>query len=264
MIKLIATDLDGTLLNDQKQIHPSFWEIHKELVKQEVLFVAASGRQYYTLQNQFESILDEIILLAENGTFVKQGKKELFVNSIPLDAAHFLVERARDVADTDVILCGKNSAYVESNGSAFWSDAAQYYSRLKMVDDLCATDDTVLKITLWDHRIAEHNSYTHFREFEESFKVAVAGDKWLDITHLTASKGTAIERIQQLFGISPEETLIFGDYLNDLDMMGSGYYSYAMKNAHPKIKELARFETKSDNNNNGVVETIKELFGIGS
>ncbi len=262
MIKLIATDLDGTLLNDQKKIHPSFWEIHKALVSQGVLFVAASGRQYYTLQDQFESILDEIIILAENGTYVKQGAKELIVNAIPLDAAHFLVERARDVADADVILCGKTSAYVESNGSSFWSDAAQYYTRLKMVDDLCATEDTVLKVTLWDHHNAEHNSYTHFRGFEESFKVAVAGDKWLDITNLTASKGTAIEKIQQLCGITPEETLIFGDYLNDVDMMGSGYFSYAMKNAHPKIKELARFETKTDNNNNGVVETIKDLFGI--
>ena len=61
MIKLIAVDLDGTLLDDNKNIHPSFWEIHKKLTEQGVIFVAASGRQYYKLIEQFENIRDEIV-----------------------------------------------------------------------------------------------------------------------------------------------------------------------------------------------------------
>jgi Cof subfamily protein (haloacid dehalogenase superfamily) len=262
MIKLIATDLDGTLLDDKKQIHPSFWDVHYELIQRGIIIVAASGRQYYTLKEQFKRIENDIIILAENGTMVKYRDKELLLNSLPLDTAYFLIERARDVPDTDVILCGKNSAYVENNNEYFWKDAAQYYSRIRLVEDLCEVEDIVLKVTLWDHKSAEHNSYNHFKEFEGEFKVAVAGDAWLDITHLTANKGTAIQKIQQIYGITPEETLIFGDYLNDVDMMGVGYHSYAMKNAHPTIKKLSRFETIEDNNNNGVVETIKTLFEL--
>lgn len=262
MIKLIAIDLDGTLLDDKKQIHPEFWEVNKKLTEAGVLFVAASGRQYQTLHKQFECILDSIIILAENGTIVKYKNEELLINSLPLDKARYFIEKGRNVPDTEIILCGKTSAYVESKNKLFWDDAAQYYDRLQKVKDLCEVDDTMLKVTLWDHNNAEQNAYPHFKSYVNDFKIAVAGDVWLDITHQTASKGTAIEEIQKKFNISPQETLIFGDYLNDLDMMGVGYYSYAMKNAHPKIKEISRFVTSYDNNNNGVVETIKELFNL--
>ncbi|TVQ15828.1 MAG: HAD family phosphatase [Bacteroidetes bacterium] len=262
MIRLIATDMDGTLLDDNKQIHPSYWEVHQRLTAQGVLFMAASGRQYYNLLEQFDRIKDEIVFLAENGTFVKYKGEELLVNKLPLENARHFIEKGRGVPDTDLILCGKNSAYVESRHEPFIKDASKYYRRLEVVDDLTKIEDTVLKVTLWDHKNAEFNAYPHFKSYEDDFKIAVAGDVWLDITHKTASKGTAIERIQERFGISPDETLIFGDYLNDLDMMGVGYHSYAMKNAHPKIIEISRFVTRFDNNHNGVVETIKELFDL--
>lgn len=260
MIKLIATDLDGTLLDDNKQIHPSFWKVHEKLTSEGVIFAAASGRQLYTLQEQFKKIGNDIIILAENGTFVKYRDEELLVNSLPLESARFFIEKGRKVANTDLILCGKQCAYVESKNELFWKDAAHYYKRLQLVDDLLEIDDTILKVTLWDHISSETNAYEHFREYEDRFKIAVAGDVWLDITNITANKGSAIRHIQDVFGISPEETLIFGDYLNDIDMMSSGWYSYAMKNAHPKIIEMSRFTTQYDNNNNGVVETLKELF----
>jgi Cof subfamily protein (haloacid dehalogenase superfamily) len=262
MIKLIAIDLDGTLLDDNKNIHPSFWEVHKALTEQGVFFIAASGRQYYNLLDQFDRIRDEIIFLAENGTFVVHKGEELFVNDLSLDDARYFIHKGRKVKGTDLILCGKQSAWIENSHQRFVDDASQYYRRLKVVDDLTTVDDKVLKVTLWDHENAELNSYPHFKAYEKDFKIAVAGDVWLDITHNNASKGKAINRIQQLFEISPEETLIFGDYLNDLDMMRVGYHSYAMKNAHPKIIEISRFVTHYDNNNNGVVETIKELFNM--
>lgn len=262
MIRLIATDMDGTLLDDDKNIHPTYWEVHKQLTSQGVLFMAASGRQYFNLLEQFDRIKDDIIFLAENGTYVKYKGEEILVNQLPLEDARHFIEKGRGVPDTDLILCGKNSAYVESRYEPFLKDASNYYRRLEIVDDLTQIEDTVLKVTLWDYKNAEFNAYPHFKSYEKDFKVAVAGDVWLDITHKTASKGTAIEKIQEWFGISANDTLIFGDYLNDLDMMGVGYHSYAMKNAHPKILEISGFVTRFDNNNNGVVETIKELFRI--
>ncbi len=262
MIKLIALDLDGTLLDDKKQIHPEFWEVHKRLTDSGVLFVAASGRQYQTIHKQFENILDKLIILAENGTLVKYKNQELFINSLSLEKARYFIEKGRKVPDTQIILCGKTSAYVESDSTLFWDDAAKYYESIMKVKDLCEIDDTILKVTLWDQSNAEQNAFPYFKSYVNDYKIAVAGDSWLDITHQTASKGTAIQKIQKKYNISPQETLVFGDYLNDFDMMGSGYFSYAMKNAHPKIKETARFTTRYDNNNNGVVETIKELFSM--
>ena len=58
-----------------------------------------------------------------------------------------------------------------------------------------------------------------------------------------------------------EETMVFGDYLNDLEMMESAYHSYAMENAHDDLKKVARFRAKK-NTENGVVEKIKEVLNI--
>lgn len=262
MIKLIATDLDGTLLDDEKRIHPSFWEVHKTLTQKGVLFIAASGRQYYRLKEQFAQIENEIIFLAENGSFVLYKDEEILLNDMPIEHARRLIKKGREVPDVDIILCGKSSAYIESSYGPFVEDASRYYGRLKKVDDLTHIEDAILKVTLWDHANAEYNAYPYFQEEAHNFKVAVAGDVWLDISHLNAGKGNAIKHVQKRFGISQQETLVFGDYLNDLDMMGVGYYSYAMKNAHSKIIDISRFVTRYDNNHNGVVETIKELTGL--
>ncbi len=262
MIKLIVTDLDGTLLDDQKTVDPSFWEIHRKLVDRGVIFIAATGRQYYKIEKLFSNILEDIILLAENGTYVKHNEKELMVNELDIESARMFIKKGRGVKNTDLILCGKNSAYCENTYDAFVKDARQYYERFQVVDDLLKVEDTILKVTLWDKLNAEKNAYPHFSSFEKDYKIAVAGDVWLDITSDTASKGFALKKIQQDLNIQFEETLIFGDYLNDADMMSAGYYSYAMKNAHPRIRELSRFITQYDNNNNGVVRTIEKLMDL--
>ena len=88
--------------------------------------------------------------------------------------------------------------------------------------------------------------------------VRPSGVNWLDIYSSNANKGTAIDIIQKKFNISKKETMVFGDYLNDLEMMENAYYSYAMKNGHEKIKEVSNFETDFTNNENGVIETIKK------
>ena len=75
------------------------------------------------------------------------------------------------------------------------------------------------------------------------------------------NKGLAISEIQKLLNIKQEETMVFGDYLNDLEMMQNAYHSYAMENAHSDLKKVARFIAKS-NDDNGVVRAIKEKLEL--
>ena len=83
----------------------------------------------------------------------------------------------------------------------------------------------------------------------------------MDFMNKGVNKGTAIERIQECYDVTYDETMAFGDYLNDYEMMQSCKYSYAMANAHPKLKEISNYEAKS-NDENGVMEVIKEYFEI--
>ncbi len=90
--------------------------------------------------------------------------------------------------------------------------------------------------------------------------MTVSGPEWLDISNLGASKGDAIRRIQEKLGIAKDETMAFGDYLNDYEMLQESGHSYAMKNSHPDLFKVGRFVTEYDNNNNGVAETIRKVI----
>ena len=83
-------------------------------------------------------------------------------------------------------------------------------------------------------------------QITKDLKVVVSGQNWLDISHPNVDKSYALSLIQKDLKITEKETMVFGDYKNDLQMLKLGHYSYAMKNAHPEVKQIASFETKSN------------------
>ncbi len=251
--------MDGTLLNDQHELHPDFWKIEEELTGKGVLFAIASGRQFYNLEAKFDRIKNRIMFFAENGTFVSYQGKELYVNPIERDSAIGFIEMGRKLDETYLVLCGKNSAYIETRDREFIDEVSKFYERLEIVDDLTQVNDTILKVTLCNFNGVEDHTFPHFVNYTDRFKVAIAAKIFIDITAHDANKGDAIKGIQKELNISPEETLVFGDYLNDLEMMQVAHHSYAMKNAHPEIKEVSKFITEFDNNENGVLRTIESL-----
>lgn len=262
MIKFIATDMDGTLLNSKKELSPEFYDVFEELKERGILFAAASGRQYYTLAKEFNTIKKDMLFIAENGTFVVYKGKELVVNGLDRDLANELIRIGRKIENANVVLCGKKSAYVESNDERFLEEVRKYYERCEIVDDLENVDDTVLKVTMCDFNGSEKNSNNYFEKYKDKLQVTVSGDIWLDITAGGVNKGVAIKEIQELLDIDFKETMVFGDYLNDLEMMGSAYYSYAMENAHDDLKKVSRFVTDKNNDEDGVMFQIKEVIGL--
>ena len=261
MIKLIATDMDGTLLNSKGEISEEFFEIFPKIIEKDVIFAAASGRQYYNLLKKFNEVKDKMMFIAENGTYVLYKGKELFVNSLDRDIAIELIEIGRKIDNAYVVYCGKNSAYIESSDERIVRETEKYYERYEIVEDLTKVDDEVLKITICDFSGSEFNSNNYYNDYKDKLQVTVSGEIWLDITKKGANKGIALDKIKSDLGIAYEETMVFGDYLNDLEMMNEGYYSYAMENAHDDLKKASRFIAKS-NDENGVVEAIKDILKI--
>lgn len=259
MIKLLVTDMDGTLLNDKHQLPAGFYEAEKKLTDQGILFAIASGRQFYNLEKTVERIKDRTMFFAENGTYVSYKGEELYVNPLERDAAIGFINMGRKLDRTNLVLCGKDSAYVESKDEEFVGEVSQFYERLKFVEDLTNVNDTILKVTLCNFHGVEDHTFPHFVNYTDRYKVAVASKVYIDITALDANKGNAIKGVQEELGISPDETMVFGDYLNDLEMMKVATHSYAMKNAHSEIKEAGRHITEFDNNENGVLKTIEAL-----
>ncbi|WP_030176722.1 Cof-type HAD-IIB family hydrolase [Streptomyces sp. NRRL S-813] len=264
-IRLIVTDMDGTLLDDAQRIPAGLWPMLAELRRRGVLFSPASGRQYATLAEQFAGADEGMVFIAENGTYVVRDGEELSSDPLETAVAVRLVEAVRDLAaqgvDLGAVVCGKRSAYVERTDEAFLAEVRKYYVRHRVVSDVAAVDDDVIKVALFDFGSAERTTAPALASFAATHKVVVSGEHWVDVMNRTADKGAAVRRLQRDLGITPAQTLVFGDYLNDLEMLDAAEWSFAMANAHPEVVRRARHLAPS-NNDHGVLRTIARLLHL--
>ncbi|MFJ4620923.1 Cof-type HAD-IIB family hydrolase [Streptomyces sp. NPDC088812] len=264
-IRLIVTDMDGTLLDDDKRVPRGLWEVLARLRERGVLFSPASGRQYATLAREFAEVADGMVFIAENGTYVVRDGAE--VSSDPMapgvveDVVAAVRRLAADGVDVGAVVCGKRSAYVERADEAFLAEVARYYVRHEVVEDVTAVDDDVIKVALFDFGPAERTTAPALARFADSHQVVVSGEHWVDVMNRTANKGAALRRLQRDLGVTPAQTMVFGDYLNDLEMLDAADWSFAMANAHPEVVRRARHLAPS-NNDNGVLKTVVRLLDL--
>jgi Cof subfamily protein (haloacid dehalogenase superfamily) len=262
-VRLIALDMDGSLLDEDKRLDPSFWPLLEQLGARGIVVCPASGRQYATLRAQFGR--DDLVYIAENGAYVVRDGAELSADTLPTPTAFAIVGAIRDAAagglDLGTVVCGKRSAYVERTDEAFLAQVRPYYARLKLVDDLCTVDDDVLKVAVYDFESAELGARRALAPFEGVGSVVVSGVHWVDVMSTTADKGAALSHVQDALGISREQTMAFGDYFNDVGMLGVAAWSFAMDNGHPDVRAAARFVAPA-NTRNGVVRTIASALAI--
>ncbi|MEU6556692.1 Cof-type HAD-IIB family hydrolase [Streptomyces sp. NPDC046915] len=265
-IRLVVTDMDGTLLDDDKRIPEGLWPMLAELRRRGVLFSPASGRQYATLARQFAEVADGMVFIAENGTYVVRDGVEL--SSDPLDGpvvaslARTVRGLVADGVDVGAVICGKRSAYVERTDEAFLAEVRKYYVEHRIVEDVTAVDDEVIKVALFDFGPAERTTAPALKAFTATHQVVVSGEHWVDVMNPTANKGAALRGLQRELGITPAQTMVFGDYLNDLEMLDAADWSFAMAGAHPEVVRRARHLAPS-NNDNGVLRTIARVLGTG-
>lgn len=259
MTKLVVTDMDGTLLDDGRNLPENIWNVIEQLHAKNIQFAVASGRQYQTLADIFEPVKDKLVFMAENGTIVVQNSKIISTTALDKALVHELITVARGLDDCHIVLCGAETAYVESTNEKFLSKTGDYFHHKVIVDDLMDVTADVLKFTVCDFRNPENYSFDYFKPFADRCKPAVASEIWLDVMPLEANKGAALQKMQEKLGISNSETIVFGDYMNDFEMMQYSQNSYAMVNAHPEILAIAKFTTKLDNNHDGVIDTLKSL-----
>ena len=259
MIKLIVTDLDGTLLNDNHEVPARFWEIADRLFKKEIKLCIATGRSHFSITENFASIMDHLYAISDNGSMIIHDTTEILSKPLPAHEIAELIVTARAVPNAMPILCGKDCWFIENADDILIEKVLIYQKNFKIVEDLTTINEPILKITILDLLGAEKNSYPRFKQVDSNLKIAVGGAIWLDITRTDANKGEAVKVLQQLHNITPDETLVFGDFMNDYEMMQTATYSYAMKNAHPKILEVANYITEKNNNEGGVLDVIEAL-----
>ncbi|PZU83598.1 MAG: Cof-type HAD-IIB family hydrolase [Chryseobacterium sp.] len=262
-IKLIVTDMDGTFLNSQYEVSPDFPNVYKELKKRNILFVPASGRQMPGITQYFTEIEDEIGFIAENGGYVVYKNEELFADKLKHQFVVDIIKTVREIPGAKAVLSAKKKAYYESEDETFVKYFTRYYTENQKVDDLALeVDDDAFKIAVYHPDGSEKNIYPYLKHFEDkNLEVVVSGQYWVDVMNRDINKGKALEIIQKKLNILPSQTMAFGDYMNDIQMLKNSKYSYAMQNAHPSVKDNAAFSALT-NDDFGVVSTIKDYLKL--
>lgn len=112
MIKIIFSDMDGTLLDEHGNVPAGFDETIAELEKRGVMFAPASGRQYYSLEDSFMKYKDRFLFLAENGTVVMYKGEKIFTCPMNKQLAQQVLKAAEPLENVYSVFCGTKNGYV--------------------------------------------------------------------------------------------------------------------------------------------------------
>lgn len=272
-LRLAAIDMDGTLLDDDKNFPPGMDELLDLMDERGVTFAPASGRQVWTLIDMFPG-RPGMTVIGENGGIVMRDGVE--VSSSPVDAPTVrevirLVREATsgpDRIDGGLVMCGKQFAYVERTDDLFVEGVAPYYHRTQCVEDQEAVidaieagqiDDAIVKLAVYAIGPVGALAEATLAHFADTHQYAISGANWADLQIRGVDKGSAVRDLQRFLGVDRSQTAVFGDAGNDLSMMSEGDLSFAMANASQDVIEAARFVAPS-NNEAGVTQVLRALL----
>jgi len=260
MIKLIASDLDGTLLlHGAQTLSEGTCELIHKLTEMGIIFVAASGRQYPNLQRLFAPVQDEIGYICENGCMAFYKGEKIYKEKMDDDVAQMLMRDIWAEETSEVLLSGEDTSYIQPKKEDYLvllRDVVK--NNVTVVDDIFEKREDYFKISLYDEAGLDAILPKWQGRYDDRLKVVVSGREWLDFMSKGVHKGLAIQRLQDYFGISPEECMAFGDNYNDIEMLQNVKYNYVMETAPDEIKNSTQYITST------VEDVLKKIIESGN
>ncbi len=258
--RLIVTDMDGTLLDGQRRLPPDFPALVQRLAARGIGWAIASGRQLANLQAQFAELGVALDIIAENGALAQlSGSAEPFFED--LTAADFFAEviaTARRVPGATPVLCGATCAWVDDAYPANFEAVGHYFSRSEHLPLDPLPPVRICKAAIY-HPDAGGILWQRLAPFARAdLRVIHSSPCWIDVQPARINKGRALAALLRQRGLEPAQAVVFGDYLNDAEMMTLGTHAVAMANAHPDLLALCPHRAPA-NTDNGVVRYLHAL-----
>lgn len=259
MIKLIACDMDGTLLTSDKQLPESIGKVIDYLYQNQILFVIASGRQYDALKETFSQDNDKLVYISDNGGFIHVND-QFYANGSLDDDDFYDIANLLGYYDVSIIFSGSKQAYVVSRNYTQHKEIIDQFYPNHISSDNIRFNDKIGKIAIMD-KTGKLPIFDILSKFLHKYTITKSEERWFDIMKNGVNKGKAVRMLQEIKEINYDETMVFGDMMNDYEMMQAGYYSYAMGNAVPEIKQVSRYITDT-NDGQGVIKALQKHFNV--
>ena len=285
MIKLIASDMDGTLLNHNHKIPKENVELINYAKNQGIEFIVATGRAYYEALPALneENINCDVISFNGGIVYDKNGNIISIIPMLPKDL-YYTIEILKSF-NISYQLYTKNTIYttsietdinayidlIRSNGyepdvEHLRAEAQQklevgYITEVENIElYLNEKENPPIKIIAISNDISKLENAAKLLSENTSISVTSSGANNIEIMHKNATKGEALKEIAKIYGINLENAVAIGDNLNDQAMLDIVGYSVAMKNGNIKLKEQAKYVTEKTNSEGGVADTIFKLI----
>jgi len=264
MIKLIASDMDGTLLTDKKELPADTYKVIEKLYSMGILFAAASGRQMASLERLFAPVNDKVIFIAENGAYIKFRDEEIFSDVMDKELIRDMVLKISDRPNFRFLLEGKECAYTDHSTMYRAMTSSRFNYNVVLVEnsaDVYSINDDFVKAALSDVTTSNRKDFGEMHYyFNDRCTAVLSGPNCLDFQNFGVNKGSAIRKIKEKLGFSKDEIMSFGDNFNDLEMLFESGKAFVTENSSKEMKEKSKAVVIGSNNDGAVIETIKKLL----
>lgn len=235
MIRLIASDLDGTLLEPVEHLPDGLFETLEKLHSLGIVFAAASGRQYDNLRRLFAPAAKHMGFICENGALNVLGGDVIKLQPIKRPMALELIRHLQRIP-VCILVSGRHCCYVSPENRAFTDDIIyRLRNTTAVVEHLDQLDDEYLKISAFTPDGVASIAPELEKTWGHQLNALVSGQCWFDFG--TASKATGIHALMEELQIGKDEVVAFGDQFNDVSMLDAVGYPFLMNTASNDLKK---------------------------
>ena len=244
MIKLIASDLDGTLLLNKAQTLPEdLFPLIRALNELGIRFVAASGRQYPNMKRLFAPVASDISFICENGALAVEKGQVLYQDRFDKELANEILTAIIEKKDAEFTCSAKDYHYLMPKTESFRHYMVDLVkNECRIINSLDEITEPIMKLAVYESAGLTDEYVRYWTgQFGQRCTVVTSGNDWVDFIPFGTNKAKGIREFQEKYGISPEECIAFGDEYNDIEMLKAVKYGFAMAHSKEKVRESAEF-----------------------
>ncbi len=268
-IKLIVTDIDGTLLNDNGELGSESKKLVKELMKLNVMVSFATGRLHSAVTEIAKELSLNGYIISLDGALIKNYTSDKTIYESYLRTNQ--VKKAITLSEknlVNIVLCRDSAIYYTENNSVIPSLLSKYGASYIKVDSyqeyisgtleiVCSSDikESIKQMEEkfnFPYTLGCNTSYFRSKKNENIF--------YLEIRKAGSSKGKAVTRILKHLSIKPTQTAVVGDWYNDITMFQTKAVKVAMANAIPELLNVADIVTAKSNKEDGIAEFFEMVL----
>lgn len=256
-IRLIASDLDGTLLLDHAtELEDGMFDVIRRLKEEGRYFMPASGRQHQSLQRLFGPVKDEILYVCENGALVIYQDEIIYKKQFEEGLSYEICESVLKEPDCEILISGERTSYLLPKDPGFETYIQDGLgNRTKVVKCLEQIPEPIIKVAFY---MPEHRRDAVLKKLGEQYQgrclLMTSGNEWLDFAPLGTGKGEALRAVGKELGIAASEMAAFGDNENDRNMLEYVGHPFLMRPCNPTMEDINARRCTS------VKQALEELF----